>query len=400
MRLSAFALCAAAMMICSTAHAQCPLPFDPAGATMISEKGNLMTHCPSIHITEDGEAYVAYYRDNKQQKEDSNIQSIEMKIIHFPIDSWKNPEIVRQDFMSCGQTVGRFTQSGRAPYDPVLWKVGGRMQCIFIGCEGGEPEVVARALNLRNGKLENKVEHCTLSFPDSDGKKVTVPFSNSGVTSCYAALGITDAPTQMSQVDIDKKFIEHDGWLYTVIFSWCCPESRPVIVRTRDCINYDYVFHCPEFIYGSTEATLAILDDEFYVHCRSARVENKGRRGTYLGKYSATGECLVKPWRIGTIESRPELVTKDGKVYAIYNVAPNVKYPDGKKTVYRSHVRISLIDKFAQTREGWDITSENSLQYYAVAHHAGKSYIVFVEDRDKVANKSRKGNVSICELNI
>lgn len=398
---SAVCAVAASAMICgNTLHAQCPpMPFDPQAATMISEKGNLMTHCPSMYITDDGEAWIGYYCDRTQQKEDSNMTSIETRLVHFPVDSWRNPDIRRLDFMKCGQKVGGYTQQGRAAYDPALQQVGDKLKVVFIGCEGDEPEVVCRTLNLKNGKLENKVQHCTLSYPGPDGRKVKVDLNRSGVVRCFADLGITDAPTQLHQINVDKKFTRYGEWFYTAIFCWCCPESRPLVVRTKDCISYEYVFHCPEFQYGSTEATIAILDDEFYIQCRTARVE-KSRRGTYIGKYSATGECLVKPWRIGITESRPELITKDGKVYAIYNTSPDVKYPDGKKKVNRSHVRISQIDKFAQPRNGWDITSGNSIQYYSVAQHEGRCYIVFIEDRDHMANGARKGNASICELKL
>lgn len=382
-----------------SAIAQCTLPFNPAEATMISEPENLMTHAPSIAVSKDGEAYIAYYRDNTQQKEDSNMLSVEMKIVHFPIESWKNPDIKRIDFMKCGDTVGDYTQQGRAPYDPILHIDGNHLNCIFSGVVDGEPTMVMRRMKLGNDKLENRVNVCKLSYP-ADGKMVTVPMNNTGVKKCFADLGITAETTGFFNSIMDKTFIEYNGWLYNVIFVWCCPESRPVVVRTRDCIHFEVVFFCPEYQYGCTECTMGIVNDEFYIQARSARPKDKSKAGTWLGKYSPDGVCLEAPRKIGNVESRPAMIVLDGKLYSFYNVTPNVRTAETPKGVNRSHIRISNIDSLAQPVYGWDITGENSLQYYALASWNDKTFIVFVEDRQHKADKSRKGNVSICEIDL
>lgn len=390
----------AIMAICTAqASAQCVLPFIPSEATMISEPENLMTHCPSIAISKDGEAFIAYYRDASQQKEDANMLSVEMKIVHFPIESWKNPDIKRIDFIKCGDSVGGYTQQGRAPYDPILHIDGNRLTCLFSGFVDGEPTMVCRRMNLKNYRLENVIETCDLTY-SVNGQKVTVPFNNTGVKKCYADLGITEHTSEFHNSEMDKTFIEYKGWLYNAIFVWCCPESRPVVVRTRDCIHYEVVFFCPEYQYGCTECTMGIVNDEFYIQARSARPADKSKVGTYLGKYSPDGVCLEAPRKIGNVESRPAMIVLDGKLYSFYNVTPNVRTAETPKGVNRSHIRISNIDPLAQPLCGWDIVNENSLQYYALASWENKTYIVFVEDRQHKANKSRKGNVSICEVKL
>ena len=109
-----------------------------------------------------------------------------------------------------------------------------------------------------------------------------------------------------------------------------------------------------------------------------------------------SGECLVKPYRIGEIESRPELFVHDGKLYDICNVAPNLETDDGQ--IYRSHIRMAELDSNAVSVRSWDITHPFGLHYYCVGEFGGKLYVSFTEDVKLRNPKQCKGDIGFCPL--
>lgn len=121
--------------------------------------------------------------------------------------------------------------------------------------------------------------------------------------------------------------------------------------------------------------------------------------GCYIAKYSADGKCLVKPWRISGIESRPVMTVWDGKLYAFYNADPNVLTPEGRKAS-RSRMRISQIDRFTIPVRSWDITSGQGIQYFNVVGHGGGLYLTFVSGRTPRDYRQFKGDISFGKLDL
>ena len=388
----------AALLLLACAQETClTSPFDPETACLISEPCNMMSHAPSVEIAPDGTVYAMYYRDTTQLVEDGANKSIELVFDRFSITD--PSEVEHSAFLSIDRTVGDYTQRVRPAYDPSIFLSGEKLICDFLGYEE-ETRICRRVYDTGTGVFEDRIDRCNVSY-SLDGNKITCPLSTSGITKLYGDFGFGEAVSVTDHLNpvIDKEFVRgDDGYFYNVISSWCCPQSRPVIVRTLDGVDYDVVFVCPEFVYGSAEASIAIVGGEFYIQARSARPEDKSKAGTYIGKYSASGECLVKPYKLGDIESRMAMTVHNGKLYSFYNAGPNIVSPLGR--VHRSRLRISEIDSSAQAVRSWDVTSRHGIQYFNVDEWKGRLYMTFVEDRFEHKVTQAKGNVAFCKLNI
>ena len=378
-------------------------PIDPIAATMISDPANKMSHAPSTVITEDGTVYVIYYRNLYKGIETPENNTSEIILDKFPLKSWKNPKITRTHILSNGESVGDFTQNTMSPYDPQINMVNGRIVCTIRGYENDEYSLFASYVDTGSGTLENKAFRCTLSWKGQDGTTVTVPLTTSGLRQFYQSLGIdTEEAFSREKIGkhnpyIDKRYVRRGDWYYTALGCWCFRHAVPAIIRTKDGINFEVAFTCPQYTLGAAEVTFEIADGSFYILARTARPE-KGR-GTYLSRYSMDGECMYGPRRIGDVESLPSIFAHNGKVYAIRNIHPNYLLPNGKR-VSRSRIRISEVAQDLQLLRSWEIASPNSLQYYNVAGHKGRLYMTFVESRDKKPGKDWKGNICFTELNL
>lgn len=394
---SALAVSAALLFCACTQEACLTSPLDPEAAVLISDPRNMMSHAPSVEIAPDGTVYAMYYRDTTQLEEDGVCQSIELVLDKFSVG--RPSEVKHSPFMHIGKTVGDYTQKERPAYDPNIFLSGDTLVCCFLGYE--DESCICRVVyDTKTGAFEDKIDRCTLSY-SLDGERVTRPLSTSGAAEMFRDFGFGEPYSRVETFYpvLDKEFVRgEDGYLYNVVSTWCCPQSRPLLVRTLDGIDYEVVFVCPEFSFGSVEATLAIVDGEFYIQARSARPEDKSKAGTYIGKYSATGECLVKPYKLGDIESRVAMVPYKGKLYSFYNAGPNIVTPLGR--VHRSRLRISEIDSSAQAVRSWDVTSPHGIQYCNVDEYKGDLYITFVEDRFERKVTQAKGNIAFCKLNI
>ena len=248
------------------------------------------------------------------------------------------------------------------------------------------------------GTPVGEIERCTFTY-NLNGEKVTVPFSAKTHREYYEkALGVTNF-TGFEKPVLNKKFTKHGEWYYTALANWCCQGSIPVIVRTKDGINYEEVFRCTEFKYGASENEIAIHNDRLYIISRTARPEQKLRAGTFLGVYTLDGECIRKPYQIGDVESRPEMIVYKDEVYAFYNVKPyTINYETGKN-VNRSRVRLSKLDDHGSVVCAWEYASPYSMQYFSLDEYKGKLYLSFIEDRFGRV-KAKKGNLSFVEINL
>jgi len=364
-------------------------PLNPSTAVLVSEKDNLMSHCPSTVITEDGQVYVAYYYDKVQAVEDGKTTSIVLTLDNFSIKRLRNPVFERQVIMKYGMAVGDYVQENLPPYDPTLVQQGDKIYVIFQGCQKEDKgkRYYMRTYDRRSGTFDDKLPSCNLTI---DGKNF--PISAEGIKEIYRNLGLGDADNVESSV-LNHTFFKDGEWYYNSIGCWCSPQARPIIVRTRNFIDYETVFVCREFEKGAAESSIAILDGEFYIICRSARP--KDGRGTYLAKYSSDGTCLVQPYRIGDIESRPQLIVRNGKVVAFYNAGPELITENGR--IRRSRLRVSVLNEFASPVRSWDITNDSSIQYYNLTEYKGDLYITFTEDRYFRKLSQLKGNISFCK---
>jgi len=364
-------------------------PLDPSKAILVSEKDNLMSHGASTVITENGQVYVAYYYDKDQANEDGKTTSIVLTLDNFSIRNLRKPVFERQVIMKYGMVVGDYVQENMPPYDPSLVQQGDKIHVIFQGCQKEDKgkRYYKRTYDMKSGSFDDKVLSCNLTI---DGR--SFPISAEGVTEIYRKLGFGDAENVESAV-LNHTFVKDGEWYYNSIGCWCSPQSRPIIVRTRNFINYETVFVCREFEKGVAESSIAILDGEFYIICRSARP--KEDRGTYMAKYSADGICLVKPYRIGEIESRPQLIVRNGKVMAFYNAGPELITEKGK--IRRSRLRVSELNGFASPVRSWDITNDSSIHYYNLTEYKEDLYITFTEDRFFHKLNQLKGNISFCK---
>ena len=371
------------------------LPFDPAKAVVVSEEDNLMSHGSSFLVTPTGMAYLIYQRDSSQMVESGDRMSIEMRMVIFPIARWKDPaSYSRKTVMRAGEPVGDYIMTGHCPSDPVLQLLDDRIACVMVGGENGSNGYIVRYMDLKDNSMSDHVDRCRLSYR-IDGEEKTVPLTHTGLYECYVDLGFGE-PEKLEMTSLGKRFIQYDGYYYNLLSGWCCPQSRPLVIRTKDLVNYELVFACPEFQYGGVEGALQIFKDAFYIQARTARAWEHDLRGTYIGKYSLSGECLVKPYRIGEIESRPELFVHDGKLYDICNVAPNLETDDGQ--IYRSHIRMAELDSNAVSVRSWDITHPFGLHYYCVGEFGGKLYVSFTEDVKLRNPKQCKGDIGFCPL--
>ena len=366
--------------------------FDADKAVLVSDPENRMSHCASTHIFPDGEAWVAHYRDLVGNVEDPVNTTIEIVLSRFNIEKWQSPEITHTTLFKAGDKLGDFTQGNYAAYDPVLFEVDGAMRCIVQAFEDGESCLAAFDIDRTSGTPLDKMMRCTLTYATENGTK-TAPLKASALRELYTQNG-TASFENYERPLIDKQFVRHGEWYYNVLCNWYCVEARPMVVRTKDGINYEVAFVCPEFEYGCTEASMAIADERIYVIGRS----RSPKRGSFLGCYSLSGECLTKPYHVGDDGSRPEMIAHKGKIYAMFNILPLLKDENGKE-IYRSRVRLAELDKECKITRSWDYEMPYSMQYFCLDEYNGEVYLTFTEDRFRRADKE-KGNIAFLKTKL
>ena len=372
-------------------------PFDPDRAMLVSHPDNKMTHCASTVIRKNGDVFVSQIRDQKNNHEDPKNNTIEVAISKFNLRNQKSEKVAHTTVVRAGGQVGNFKQAeGVPPYDTFLFDAGDKIRCLFFGY-GDCWQLMVVDMDPKSCKFDNDVKQTTLTYT-ANGSKTTVPITAEGFRKFYEDIGVTNFNKYERPIP-DKKFTQIGEWYYSVIGNWCCRGSIPTVVRTKDAINFEVVFTCPEYVWGAAETAMAIHNDRCYIIARTARPSEKPRRGVYMGCYSLkTGECLRKPYKIGSVESRPDMLCYKGKVYAMYNTDPSYINEKGKK-VYRSRVRIAELLEDASVLRAWEISSPRSIQYYCMNEHKGKAYLTFGEDRFLRA-KSYKGSIAFTKLNL
>ena len=365
---------------------------------MISEGDNLMSHVASLEIDRDGTAYLLYYRDKTQPKERREYSTIELVMDSFNARKWRSSKITRYDVMRCGQIVGDYTQDADwAPYDPVLKLEGKTLHCIFMG--GKDGGICVRNFNTAGKAFADTVSRCTMSWGDRREYITT-----ESIKECYSFFGIENEsidPKNKYSTILDKNFVEKDGWYYNAMSIYLSPQARTFILRTKDFVNYEVVFVCKEFKWGSTENSIQIVGEEMVVMTRTAKPDDKSKRGVWIAKYSLDGKCLIQPFKLGPIESRMALISENGKLYAFCNVNPCVKDPGGLM-VHRSRVGIFEFDSKLEQGNRWDVVCPYGISYYDLVKWNGRWFISFTEDRNirDATRAEPKGDIAFCELGL
>ena len=373
-------------------HSSSTSPLSAEEATLISEAGNKMSHCASTAIRSNGEVWCAHYRDLEGNVEDPVNTTIEIVLSRFDISEWQSPTIRHTTLFKAGDRLGDFSQGNYAPYDPILFEVEGTMRCIVQAFEQGESCLAAFDIDLTSGEPLDRMMRCTLTYTTDEGEK-RVPLKASALRELYAMNGTTSFENYERPL-IDKQFVRHGEWYYNVLCSWYCKEARPMVVRTKNGVDYFVAFVCPEFEYGCTEASMAIVDERLYLIGRS----RSPKRGTFLGCYTLSGECLTTPYRVGDDGSRPEMIVHKGKIYAMYNILPLLKDERGEE-IYRSRVRLAELDREGKVVEKWDYEAPYSMQYFCLDEYEGEIYLTFTEDRFRRADK-QKGNIAFVKTKL
>ena len=370
-------------------------PIDAEKAVVISDPKNLMSHCPSTHIFPDGEVWVAHYRDSVGNIEDPLKLSIEVVLSRFDIKDWQSPEILHTHLFKAGETLGDFTQGDYAAYDPILFDADGTMRCIIQALEKGDNDscLAAFEIDRESGTPRDNMMRCTLTYSTKDGDVRSVPFKASALCDFYRELGVEDF-THYERPLIDKTFVRHGEWAYNVLCGWWGSAIPPTIIRTKDGVNYEAVFACFGYDFGSTEAAIAIHNDLIYLIGRS----HDPRKGSFLGCFTLSGECVRTPYQVGDVSSRPEMIVHKGKLYAMYNIKPNFVDENGKE-VYRSRARISELNGNADEVRSWEYSAPNSMQYFFLDEYKGEVYLTFTEDRFNRADK-KKGDIAFVKTKL
>lgn len=379
------------MLSCAWGRESVP-SFDPAEAVMISEPTNKVAHASDFVFYGKDEIFFTYYKDDVAVVERPENLTTSLWLAKSNLKSPSAAE--RVCIMEVGQTVGDYTQGDLAPYDPAIYIEGTTARCLFMGYENGERVQCKRDYDITEGRFADHIERCTISYTHGSGIK-TLPYTRSGIMELYNDLGLAMSDKFINGV-LNFKLKEIGGEYYSVISGPWSEDSRPLVVKTTDFVNYSLVFVAREFIYGCTETAIEPTDGGIVLLARSGRPEDKSKSGTWLGKYSLDGTCLVAPWMIGNNDSRPDLLTYKGRLYAFYNVKPDLKTEDG--SIRRSRMRISRLTSDCSVTASWEFTSPYGIHYFCTREHNGKVYMLFSEDRRKINLRQTRSDLAFTEI--
>ena len=365
---------------------------DPQDAAVISEREDLMAHC-SCFTTVGDDVYFVYYHDQEQPLERPDKTTITPVLVKS-----KFPDLLdfrREDIIRTGGTVGSFTQSAvRAPYDPNLLVVGDRLLCYFIGCVGDDVTYCVRPYDMASGEFEDRVDICTLSY-EYAGVRKTITVDAASVFSMFGEMGIE--AVFHNDVLMTGRFVRYGDEYYCALATAFTPASKPVVVKTRDGINFELVTVCKEHQCGACEASVEIWKDNIYVIVRNSGAD-LGARGTFLYKYDLSGNCIAGPVFLTAAQSKPAIIVHDDRLFAFYNADPWITTDWG--LVSRSRLRISQIDEDCNIVGSRDVVSEFGIHYIYPNHIGDEVWMTFTEDRKKVDIAQTRSNISFVRVDL
>lgn len=365
---------------------------DTQNATVLSEYEDLMAHC-STFVTVGDTVYVAYYHDLTQPYEHPAMTTITPVLARTAYPDFLTIE--RSDIMKSGMSVGSFTQNpARAPYDPNVLNVDGRILCYFIGCIGEDVTYCVRPYDVGKGLMEDSVSVCTLTY-DIAARKKTVTLNANAVFDMYEEMGIP--AVRHNDILMTGRFIEYGGEYYNAVATAFTPGSKPLIVKTRNGIDFELVRVCTEHLCGACEASVEIWKDNIYVLVRNSGAD-LGARGTFLYKYDMKGNCLAGPVFLTAAQSKPSLIVYKDRLYAFYNADPWIRTDWG--LVSRSRMRVSEIDEDCSVAGSRDVVSEFGIHYMYTGIFHDEVWMTFTEDRKKVDINQTRSNISFAKVNL
>lgn len=373
---------------------------DPAKGVMISGEQFTMCHVPSITFGSDGMMYVSYYRDSTTTTE--KISNLNTHTVLARLDPSKPTEVKTFRHMGVGDRVGDFIQQEKAPYDPTLLSLGDHIVYTFQSYENGERGYAASFFNVKDGCFEDRVERCTLTYTDLQGRKITVPFNDEGRLRCYKeAFGYED-PEDFGLCVLHSRYIEHNGEYYSVLSCDAPLNYAPLMVKTADGVHYDVLFDMPEFNMGTCEVGQELFKGEFYILARTGQgFKDQKRKGIYIAKYSMEGECICAPRRISSETTRPTMLVYRNRLYAFFNTTPLAKCDaTANGTIRRSRMRVAIVTPECRFSNYRDVLSPYSLQYYALCVNKGTVHIAYTEDRRLINPNIAKGNISVNTVSL
>lgn len=383
---------AAATIFLSICCCKGPIPgFNPDDATVLTDLSkDKMTHC-SIFTTIGDEYYLAYYLDTVQVEENPEIPSITAMLARakWPLDG----NFKRIVAMRAGMTCGSFTQdSTRAPYDPNLLKIGDKLMYYFNGCVDGTVVYCVRPFDLGTDSFENQAYQCTLSF---GGEKV--PMNSRNLFALMQKLGY-DASFE-NDVVMSHRFIKHDGAYYNVMANAFSNASKPLVFKTVNGFDFEFVMACGQNPGGACEAAFEIMDDELYLLTRDHFSGEIGN-GMYISKYSLTdGSCLAGPFKLTEQTSKGAMICRGKTLYAIYNALPDIE--KNGVPVGRSRLRIARIDKDCSVADSLDIIGQYGIHYPYTDYVGDDIYMTFTEDRREISPVGwTRSNLSMSKLDL
>lgn len=365
--------------------------FDPSEATVLTDMSkDKMTHC-SIFTTIGDEFYLAYYLDTMQVEECPEIPTITAMLAKskWPLDG----KFERTVAMSAGMSCGTFTQdSTRAPYDPNLLKIGDKLMYFFNGCVDGTVVYCVRPYDLKTGAFEDQAHQCTFSYK---GEKKAMNSRN-----LFALMEELGYDTMFeNDVVMSHRYIEHDGAYYNVMANAFSNASKPLVFKTVDGYDFEFVMACGENPAGACEAAFEIIGDELYLLTRDHFSEDIGN-GMYLSKYSLSdGSCLASPIKLTEQTSKGAMIRRGKKLYAIYNALPDIER--NGVGVGRSRLRIARIAEDCTVADSLDVIGQYGIHYPYLDYIGDDIYMTFTEDRRDISPVGwTRSNLSLIMLDL
>ncbi len=364
--------------------------FDPSEADVISDMTkDLMTHCSVFKVIDDT-VYFAYYHDTLQVEEHSKHTSITPVLSKavFPFDG----NFERLDVIRSGETCGSFSQDAtRAPYDPNLLKVGNRLMYYFNGCVNDTVCFCVRPYDLETASFEEEVYKCTVKF-----RNRTMTLDSYSLFSIMREIGHDDV-VFTNDVVMSNRFIPKDGAYYNVVANAFTTRSVPILLKTVDGINFDMVFAFDENPGGCCEAAFEFVRDEIYLLTRD-HFADWHDNGMFLSKYSfRDGKCLVAPRLLTAQPSDPSLIRRGKRIYAFYNVFPEIE--KNGHPVHRSRLRMAQIGTDCSLIDSLDVTYEYGIHYPYTDYIGDDIYMTFTEDR-RCLSPAVRSNISMIRLDL
>ncbi len=284
-----------------------------AKANIVSDfqkSGDKMVHVSTFVII-DGKAYMTYYANTQNEKEDPTKQKA--RFVVAPTNDLNNKKYY--DIMSAGDFIdGKLV---RAIYDTVLMYKGGKLYIMWAALIGNNYYRLYQTYNIKTEKFgEIQVNKFKVGNIVND-------FSVSGVKSALAENEIPHKELR-SDIGIMQKLSTRveNGVTYYYTGAYCGYFN--CIVKSKDLITWEYVA-TPDFINESEyENATYVIGDKVYYFVRQESVKSTSYKGEstvnygFLTCYDLKTKKWSKPVLITDCQSRSDLILYNNELYLIH----------------------------------------------------------------------------------